>query len=72
MLGLMLLAPDVLLEFGFTHEPGGLFARAAQDEATAGFSPRRPGASRGLQAGGVDGCHVAKTKYAWRAVAESV
>jgi len=50
---------DVLFKFGLVHQAGGLFARAAEDEAAAGGVNGVGQAFQGLQACGVNGRHVA-------------
>ena len=54
---------DVLFKFGLMHQTGGLFTRAAEDQAAAGGMHGIGQLFESLQAGSVDGRHVAETQH---------
>ena len=55
-------AAYVLFEASLGHEAGGLLACSAENKGAAGGVDFVGEALKGLEAGGVDGCHVAETQ----------
>src|SRR6266404_8374665 len=60
--GANIFGADVTFEVGLLHELGGLFARAAKQQGTAGFVKLIGKIFDCAQAGGVDGGHVAQSQ----------